>query len=54
MIANKQGYIINEYDHKSFEIFSLKGKIIYEYEKKTEKIMKVLQHAFNIRMREIV
>ena len=27
MIANKEGYIINEYDHTSFEVFHLKGKI---------------------------
>lgn len=54
MIANKEGYIINEYDHSSFEIFSLKGKIIYEYEKRTQKIMGVLERAFNIRMKQIV
>ena len=54
MIANKEGFIINEYDHSSFEIFSLKGKIIYEYEKRTQKIMGVLERAFNIRMKQIV
>lgn len=54
MIANKDGYIINEFDETSYEIFTLKGKIIYEYEKRTQKIMAVLERVFNIRMKQIV
>lgn len=54
MIANKKGYIINEFDESSYEIFSLKGKIIYEYEKRTQRIMGVLERSFNMKMKQIV
>jgi hypothetical protein len=54
MIANKAGYIVNEFNHKSFDIFAIKGKIIFEYEKRTQKIMHVLERVFNIRMKQLV
>lgn len=46
MIANKKGYSIDEYDQNSYEIFALKGKIIFEYEQRTKQIMEALEKAF--------
>lgn len=54
MIANKKGNVINELDHKSFEVFALKGKIISDYEKRTQTIKKVLEGVFNLRMKQLV
>lgn len=54
MISNKEGYIINEYDHTSFEVFHLKGRIIHEYEKRSQQIMNVIERSFNLRLKQIV
>lgn len=54
MIANKEGFIINEHKQATYDIFAVKGKIVFEYEKRTQKIMRVLEREFNIRIKQLV